>query len=356
MIRTAVFLILLLSGVPCRASSSKMFFDPRIELLGVVQYLAGKHDARAPVPAALDLEKSFAAFRGHPVVKAYKAAAGRPGGESCAMILLFTGDPPELAPRRDLSLLSVDFVDAAGGRAAVDEFLAQLRDFAKVSRFAEFFARHQADYRRFEAAAKAKAGRKDYAALIEAYVGRDLQSQVNLILTAAYSPGTWRDYIIPYPYAGPGVKVKGPFEVDVLLAPVENSGGAFDYGLDDPIRSGVWNELLYVAVEQDYPDFGPELERYASLGAAVKDECPPTWEDCAKRVLVTALAERVRRPLFPGPARPGAGAFDRYVRSVGARLTEYEKNRKKYPTLLDFYPRVVDAFRGLSTRDTPAAQ
>lgn len=335
----------------CLASSIHISFDPRIELLGVVQYLSASRVSGPSVPAELDLEKEFGAFRGHPAVKTYaRMAAKHHGDETYGLISLFLSAPPELRFARDRSGISSDFISTAGGRQQLDEFLAQLRDFAKASHFVEFYARHKADYARYEAAARGELGGRDDIRLVEDYVGRDLQSRVELVLAAAYSPGTWCDYIIPYPYGGPHIKVKGPFEVYALIGPRRTGEGRPDFGLADPMRSGLWNELLYVIVEQGYADYGEQLARYAALEAPVARECMPQWEGCSKHIIVSAIAERLQAALSgqaPG-ARPGPLGDD--IEAMASRLQEYEKDRKTYPTLLDFYPRLVDEFRILAQK------
>ena len=339
-----------LLGAVCarsHASSIKIGFDPRIELLGVVQYLAG--DRGRGVPPELDLEKDFGAFRGHPVVAAYARTAGKNhGSESYGLIALFLSQPPELKFQRDPSVISSDFIRTAGGRAKLDEFLAQLRDFAKVSHFMEFYGRHKDDYARYERAARVELGNRDDIRLVEGYVGRDLDSRVDLVLTAAYRPGTWCDYIIPYPYGGPHLKVKGPFDVYALVGPRRSAGGLPDFGLADPMRSGIWNELLYVIVEQGYVDHGEELQRYSVLQGSLADECMPEWEGCSKHIIVSAISERLQVSISgkAPDARPGPLEDD--IRAMARRLEDYEKDRKSYPTLLDFYPRLVDEFRELA--------
>ena len=108
--------------------------DPRLDLLGVVQALAGwrKDEPRLPHSMA-DLTTRFEKWKDHPVVRTYARTAERHGGdESYVLILTALSDPPALAwvhPRR---VLSPDFIARAGGDAEVDAAAARCSGSRRV--------------------------------------------------------------------------------------------------------------------------------------------------------------------------------------------------------------------------------
>jgi hypothetical protein len=321
-------------------STMTLSFDARIELLGVVRRLAGARDAGPAAAAyAAQADRWFGKYKNHPAVKAYRSAADR-NGLTYGLLALFLSGPPELKWKYDTGLVPPGMLARAGGMDEYERFLEDLRDFAKVSRFSVFYDAHRADYGRFEASLYTAMGERDYVGELEAYVG-PMHSRLTVIPSFLYGAGQ-PSYIIPYPYAGPGVRVSGPFEVfsirtaDDLLT----SGGGFALG-------SFWSELLCVAVDSGLAVYGEKIGAYAGLlgEAAGAKECygAPWVPECASYLISTAIFARLR-----AHDRPGSDAWPevspgKYGRMLAARLEEYEKHRDSYPTLMDFYPRLVDA-------------
>src|SRR5205823_1992959 len=110
----------------------------------------------------------------------------------------------------------------------------------------------------------------DYVAELEDYVG-PLNSRFTVVPSELYAVGG-PSYIIPYPYAGPGVRVSGPFEVYALarLEELVRPGGRY------PLAP-VWGELLCVAVDGGLTVYGERIGEHAALWDAAKPECPGQW-------------------------------------------------------------------------------
>lgn len=325
------------------ATSLSVGADPRVELLGVIRRLAGDKSAASAAsdfPAA-DVDAWFGSFKDDPAVKAYRRDQDG-DGRTYGLLFLFLSDPPELKWKRPVAELPADMVARAGGQEALDEFLALLRAFSKKSRFPEFYARHRADYARLVAALGAP--RKDLVAELEAYVG-PLRGRMHIVVSPLFGEGG-PSYIVPYPYAGPGVKVGGPFDVYA----VRRIGDLLEPGSSYPLNS-VWRELLCVATDGGLSVYGEQIARYSALRPAPGGECDGTWvPSCAGYLIGTAVFSRLR-------ARNEALARDWPGRDPGPiglalaeRLKEYEADRKRYPTLLDFYPRLVAVFAEFDAR------
>jgi hypothetical protein len=336
-------------------STFKLKVDPRIELLGVVQYLAGLHQA---VPGEdLDaVEKRFAAFRSHAAVKTYAATVARLGGsnEPYGVISLLMTDPPELKWSRDVSLLSGDFIEKAGGMPKLEEFIAQLRDFAKASDFAGYYAEDRAV---IEKSARAETDQHDYIAALEAYEGRGLNSRVSFVLCRLYSRLAFASYIVPYPFQGPGRPPRtGPFDVFTLLAPQRLTAGDISYGLGEPMQRGLWNELIYVMIEPGMAASDGVIQSYRNLHKAAGPECFDEWNHCAEHLIMQAVSSRIEIKMFKDEPSWPDGKMGEFERALSARLVEYETHRKRYPTLLDFFPRLVETFGEMSAKPTPASE
>jgi hypothetical protein len=304
--------------------------DPRIELLGVVQALAGARGTGAAArPWSRALESRFGRWRGHAAVSAYRDCAEKHGGEeSYALILLFLGEPPKLAWTRDRALVSVAFIEQAGGAAAADAFLAALRDFAAATDFMTFHEESRARLLRHRRQGERLLAGRDYLSILEEYVGGSLDCRYRIVWPLLYAPGRLTSFIIPYPYRGPGRPAAGPYEIFTI--PVLEAQR-------DRQPFFVWSEPLYIPIERAW-----------AAAESGLSSLPPD----ARSQMVSAVAWRLTIRTFYFERT--AAAVDAFVRSRVAPTTlalyrrleaEYEGDRERYPTLALFFPRLVDALR-----------
>jgi hypothetical protein len=324
--------------------------DPRIELLGVVQALAGLRDRRQPWPEGLPaFLEEFKPWRRHQAVTLYrKLFRFSRGRDSLGLILLALSDPPELAWTRSKTELSRDFLDALGGEAKLEAFLAVLRGFAEDSGFARRYARQRA-YERMAAAAEAEISGRDFILEVENYVGRPLHARMQFITTGLYTPYLqFNSYIFPYPYPRGDVLVEGPFLVYRLAPPRLGPSRAPSYGLSgfDAYANGHINELFYLLVE---PAHKANLAAFGSREKSALpylEGCMSNWQDCSGQLIVEALATRVIKTRYRRFPADEEGPIGRCVRELESRLQEYEALRASGGKidLIGFYPRLIAAF------------
>jgi hypothetical protein len=308
-------------------SSLEVEIDPRIELLGVVQYLAGLRRPGGGAPAEDPvLESRFARWRAHPVVGLYRVQVEKNGGEeSHALIVLFLTAPPELGWARDRRLVSADFIAQAGGARELERFLSALRAFAEVSDFRGFFAENRARFERHRRqGVKSLAGR-DYLGILEEYVGERLDSRCRVLWSLYFTRGRLNSFIIPYPYQGPGRIASGPFEIYTIPNHGEQRALWPDY---------IWEEALYVPLERLW------AERHRDVEGLPAD---------AKALLVAALNLRLTRAHLWRDDAPADGDLRARTHpltwALYRRLEDYEGDRGRYGTLRAFLPRLLDVFR-----------
>ncbi|MDX6769163.1 MAG: hypothetical protein SF051_06495 [Elusimicrobiota bacterium] len=321
--------------------------DERMDLLGVVQALAGRRSSRAPLPGAFrSLESRFAAFRDHPAVLAYERTARREEGqEPYALVMAALGPPPALAWSADRVLLSRDFVARAGGDAELDAFVEALRDFARRSGVLDWLRARGAECRAARRLALREAAGRDPLAEIESYLGLRLDATVLMPLSLVYAPSRYDSFIFPYPYSGDGRPVKGPFRVFSVLEP-RWEAGAPRFGLDRPFGTDAVPELLYLAVEPAYARHRAAFEARARLQESLGSECSSTWQDCAAAAVVRALNERLAER-HGERLEPESGPAARLSRRLAAALRDdYEPGRAagRYRGIDDFWPRLIEAF------------
>lgn len=334
-------------GAPAaQAAALELRCDPRVDLLGVVQVLAGRRKGQVPLPPGLaELPKRFAAWRGHPAVKGYERVVSRGGGkEPLVLLLSAVSDPPELAWTRPRSALSVDFIARAGGPEAVERFLGDLRDFARRSGAPAWLKAREGECRKAQAAARAELGGREPLAELESYLGVRLEARTRMALSLIYTPLGYSSYIHPYPYAGDESPVPGPFEVFTVLEALPGPGGP-RFGLDAPFASGAFPEHAYLVAEPAYRLHRASFEARAGQLAALGPSCHPRWHDCALHIVNKALQRRLAQREGGAPA-PGAGPTARAIERLALRLEEeYEPGREsgRYRSIDEFWPRLIDA-------------
>ncbi|MDE2489589.1 MAG: hypothetical protein KGM24_01990 [Elusimicrobia bacterium] len=309
-----------------RALDAEIGVDPRVELVGAVQWLASR---RRPAVGLGALTAALSPFRRDPAAAAYARLREEALGLT---VQLLSGDE-RLAWVRPRLLLSADFVFSVGGDAGLDALLDSLRAFARRSRFFHLISRHAAAYEPSVARARAEwEASGGQRAALRRYLGEELDARLRIVVCGLYEPGRYDSYILPYPYPRPGEErpPAGPFEVVTLIRP-----GAGGFQLDRPLESGRLMELLYCWAE-------PFLwaHRREVLGSAPR----PGDQQRTTRVLVEALGVRAcaaagLRARFAPPRGPLAA---RVLRA----LARYERGRRRWPRLSDFAPELARAMRG----------
>ena len=346
-------LLTLLAAAPARAASTfRIAVDPRIELLGVVQYLAG---LRRPLPAdasyLADIEAGFGALRGHPAVELYAAeVALRQGEEGYGIILLYYSDPPALTLRS--AKLYPPYVEKEAEQQRAQRMLWELRDFARVSDFAKFYAEHSGFYSKTETAARALLG-VDPMAVIEGYLGLGQETLDSYLISPLYTPTHWNSYILPYPDPASRHEPVRQFEV-YTISPFVAGGVNLEAAFDQP--SGfLWQEPLYVFIDPSFHFFERGQSDPAGLYPGDIAECRLNDINCAKSCVIAALVERLNIKAYGRPPDAGGLKPRPCVPALARRLEEYEGARSRYATLWDFYPRLFAAFGELAAPGRPAA-
>ncbi len=334
-------------AAPSSAARLEVRCDARVDVLGVVQALAGRRKASPPLPPSMrDLEERFAAWKDHPAVAAYARTAARlDGSEAYVLILSALTDPPALAWARPRSDLSGDFIARSGGPAELEAFLRDLRDFSRRSGVLDWLKARSGECRVAEHAARAESGGRDPVAALEAYLGKRLDARGLMPLSLIYTPYHYTSYILPYPYPGAGREVKGPFLVFNLLLPRRGEAGRPRFGLDAPFSSALLPEFYYLAAEPAYARHRAAFEARSALHRELGSGCHPSWQACAMHIVVYALNRRVARVNGETPSRDRQPISDAAARLEKRLEEEYEPGLRsgRYKSIDDFWPRLIDA-------------
>lgn len=339
-----------LCAAPARAAAAPVYpeirTDPRYELFAMVQLLAGADTRyaaffRHDMPYDRAAEKWFKPYARHPAVERYRKLTEAGFSYLLAYQYLFAlGDPPELAVKETLP---DPLLKAMGGAESEEEFRLLLADFARVSRFSEFYE-------------KTAPLREDFLEPLRGQaralaVPRRLQEYTGLPVTARYT-------IIASPFAEPVLAITetrtDPDGVPRMtsLYGMDQREGAPQFRL--PTRYGpVAREVVFEDLMAEAAPHRAAIEASSALFPPVAGACASTWYECFNRNVAFAVGARLLE--LDGQvdaAREWPIKYARigmpYIGPVVEELKKYEKDRARHKTLLDLYPRLIEVFDGLA--------
>ncbi len=306
--------------------------DPGIELLGVL-------DGAAPLPHpyAKAVAKDFSPFKDHPAVALNaKVAAEDQDGARRKDALLRRGAPPELA--FDETMGANRGEDERSG--ALEPWLSAARDFARASGFMDGFAERERLLLEELDELRARAKSADHLAKLERYTGESFEGRYDLVASPLCRDGgvlnrVWtRD-------DGAGLIVS--------LVKLEKARGGGTTFVDPDLDACVWHELAHGVLDLTVNLYDHERQEVPlDLGPALSRNCR-NWlhglrEHLVRAVMIRLVAlDRGEKAARKQYAEEGFSEKP-YLKAFLELLQDYERSRDDFPTLSDFYPRLVAAF------------
>ena len=171
--------------------------DPRFELFGVVQLLAGAEKRysgfhRYDIPYTRAAETWFKPFARHPCIEVYQRLAATGLDYIVFNDFIYNlGDPPALLPRRHFE--PGNLPDAYGS-VEIEEFRLLLADFARVSRFEAYFKETASLREAMVSEVAQQAVALDLKSRLERYTGMPVGLRYTLIVSPFVEPSlssTW---------------------------------------------------------------------------------------------------------------------------------------------------------------------
>ena len=342
-------LLLLLPLAACAQQSKlNVSTDPRIELVTIVQMLAGYQDP--PVSKFDSAYKRaaaawFAPYSSHPAVELCRKRAKRSFRyDAVASVMLASTSLPDLRLERDPPS---DVIRRAGGRGAVREWLAALSDFSSKSRFPEFYDSQKATFDRVTANLKAQVDNVDFVKQLEDYFGTS-QHSYNIVLGMLIHSGGFGPR-----YQRPG----GAFDIYGVIGPLRLDGDLPGFGNRTSVEYLVWHEFGHSFVNPLVDEYKGEIRKtsrlYKPIQEAMRKMAYGNWQSCVHEHIVRAVTIRLTaRDRGEADAQSrlrmerDTRGF-RYVEPLVERLKEYEAARDRYPTFAGFFPRLIEVFSSL---------
>lgn len=331
-------------GAPNKKSDKviKISVDSRIELLTVVQYMVfgswrmSKYDTTY----ANEVEEKFYPYWKHPILNQYWSMHyyGDFVNNVPHDLMLHLSEPPELEVRIPIPK---EMVKRAGGEKTLNDFLDMLRDFAKKTKFMDFFEDHRELYETNVAAVTKEIEKEDYVGLLEGYYGASTNGYAIILGILMYEGG------FGVSCGGIMYAILGPCRSEDKL-PIFNdpsylfntSFHLFGYSFIGPLTSKILEDIkkcdkLINPIYREMQDFLYPLS--------------PTWEVCMNEHLIRAVTIRILASKN-GPEETAKKIKETYrwnfvyIEYVLDLLDIYEKNRDIYLTFADFFPRIQNKF------------
>ncbi|MBI3554148.1 MAG: DUF4932 domain-containing protein [Elusimicrobia bacterium] len=332
---------------PVRRERFEFGLDPRLELASVVELLSADPKAgvpryatdfrRLPIKYVTEAERWFAKFRGHPAVRlhAQPRIKGFDFGQR-GQGLLRLSPLPEFKPATELS---IDFLTQwTGDRATLDRWVDTLRDFARESRFLEFFEKKSRlldpEVTRFKKTIESA----DYIGKLERYTGLPFE-------------GRYIFYLTPFIGSHAGANVvsrleNGAAHIESVIGPSDDVARATGTYYHEELPPRIFHEAAHGVLDVVTELYGEDIEAKRPVQKEVTKEYRNWMHHVREHMVRTVMIRLVELELGEARAEHVLHHEEdmglRFLRPMLKRLRDYEKARARYRTLADFYPRLID--------------
>lgn len=345
-----------LSSAPSERVESplRVTVDPRMELLAVVQLLSGYEEShhlitRFDFPYKRAVAEYFSPHKDHGAVTLFAAMSAKGFSyDAPPAVMLYLSDPPELRVERQFT----NYLKMrAGGEEQLEKFVGALRDFARETKFMEFFKEHGGFYSQVVSGVKKPLADLNIVGVLEDYFGKEFAQSYTVILVPLFQ-GNYGPRVRQADGTYAFYSICGNHGVSALGHPL--------FGSAERFRQLLWHEFGHSFINPLVEKHREQLAQYASLhkpiAQAMKQQAYGDWETCVKEHIVRAVTVRLTIRTRGSLVAVGALLSERmlgfaYIQPLCRRLAEYETQRDKYATFEDFMPRLIDVFRELAEKE-----
>jgi len=355
-IRATLPLLLVFASNPASASAQQRTLefsvDPRIELLAAVQLLSSYEErynliTDVDTPYKRAMAEYFGPYAKHAAVQLFdELSADGFAFDAPPSIMLHLSEPPSLRPIIEIPEV---LVGRAGGSEKLDRFLQSLRDFAVASDFAGFFGEQRPTIDAMVEVAESTAEASEWIATLEAYYGMR-QHGYHIVLAPIFQ-GNY----------GPRIqRADGSYDLYSVVGTRGVVDGVPVFGNTASFRHLALHEFGHSFVNPTTSRFEEEVYRYEGLLGPIQERMRSmaygSWEPALNEHILRAVTTRMIHNREGPAAGERALNYERnrgfiYVPALVEKLAEYEANRDRFPTFVDFYPELLGVLAELSTKD-----
>lgn len=321
--------------------------DPRIELIAAVEALSGANPCTRKEGSAYLSEVLRSFDPKHPACLMFpKMTAADWRHRHPSLILFDFTNPPEL----EISAHHDHYINE-GKDDAITRFLPLLRDFAEKGGFMDFFARHSPFYASLSEPTRLGFEKRDYLPPVNDYLGMSRPHRYRFVVAPLYHGTTHHNVLYPRP--------DGVFDIYSINGHRGVEGGVPDFELDiAEIAHTAWHEIAHTVIDPITQSHREALLPMASMYGLMtglaknKYQGPPAWLHMVDEHVIRAITSRLAAIVegeASGRAELEKEKHDGFalIGPVYEVLKEYEKDRARYPTIRDFYPRIVETLARL---------
>ncbi|MBI5594815.1 MAG: DUF4932 domain-containing protein [Elusimicrobia bacterium] len=338
--------------------------EPNVETMYALVQLSDGADAMKPrretPPMHAKARQAFAAFKADPAVQELDGkgslAIGRRFSEDtvCTLPLHFADlpDGKRIAEYSDEFLTRVVGPMPKGEKIQfLDDYWEKVRAFYRASHFDRFLAENERTYAGFVEDIRQSLPQSDMVSLYEEYVGekgfdeyRVVPAPLTLPAGGAFGPRMT--------IAQPAKKVA----FSILGTLYNSQSQRYDYRNKEFAQDTVIHEFGHSFCNPIAEAQMEEGNKYERLMKGVQQEMAaqdyPVWEAVLYEYLVRSVSARLTLALDGEKAAREALRKEReehffvFIDDFYAALETYEKSRDRYPTLKEFYPRLLQEALG----------
>lgn len=319
----------------------KITVHPGVELLSIVQKLAGRLPDTTPTSYEREMLACFTPYRQHPAVQQLQQFNGQVYPDLTELGFCF-GDSPDVPLG---SLPDSSHWYRSYGKAVVQDYLRKCQDFATASNFRQFYQAHAAAYAAWGAPIRAGIARDSLLGKLHGFYRTAEAPHFYICLDPLNG---WGAHAIPHPeemnptYRGIKAYTIGCFAV----APDSSRTPVFKYG--DYTTNLVWHEGGHIYVQELFGRYAPQIAAlsylYNGQDSGMKSQNINSWQYCLNENVVRGVVLTLFKQYKSDRAWRRQGAQEVLADFIYASdisdilLRDYVGHSKKYPDFAAFFP------------------
>jgi hypothetical protein len=323
--------------VAAEKKTIRVITDSRIELINVVQLMTGYWPmCRLDIEYMQEVYEQFGAYWEHPVLRQYAMMWFMHGfsQEIPHALMLHLSDPPELQVK---TAIPKYIMDRAGGEKKLNDFLDFLRDYAKKTKFKDFYEFHREFYRQHIKKVSDFIAEKEYIQTLENFFGPNRYSYTIILSPLVYEEGYGVNVSSQlYSIIGPSDSFERQPIFDNPQALSKQIYHDFSQSFINPLSARnrdtiishsklfqpIWREMMNRGYYDWEASFNEHLIRSVMIWIAFQENTMEEGENYLNETYMQGFI------------------YTDYLHDL---TLEYTNNRDIYPTYSDFYPRILDA-------------
>lgn len=299
--------------------------NSKIELLGVVQYLADDPTIIKENSQYInDIRDHFQSYKNDPVVHFYKEL--RRKGFAYHLppkFMLFTDENLEL--KNDIHMEG-DLLRVLGSMETMNVFLSKLKEFKQKSSFEKFCESQRSFYNSTLSFVTDEVSKSKCIQHLIAYYGYSQHS-----FTIVIHPCSIGGYAARIPFEGNTFDAYNFMVVpDSIIEFIELVLHEFGHSYVNPLT----RENINLIYEYEY--------LFEPIKDSMRKQAYSTWENCVNEHIVRAITSRILFAMYGNEIAQSRIGMDIqrdfiYTGILYDKLTQYELERSRFPVLNDFY-------------------